>query len=84
MDSPKEVLMKNWNDKGCKSCRGLWEKGKLPRQISINTQRHATLYRCSECGSYWEEHERFSDIISPEDAKKYYPDMSDECKTYRN
>ncbi len=65
--------MKNWDDKGCKFCRHLWEEGKVPPQISINPQRHTTLYRCSECGAYWEEHERFSDVISKEDVKKYYP-----------
>lgn len=67
-------MVLEWNDKGCNFCREMWEIGRHRLiQITININRHAILYRCSECGSYWEEHERFANTISEKDLEKYYP-----------
>jgi len=69
--------MKEWNQKGCSVCRRAWETGtKLP-EVAVSMERHATLYRCPDCGSYWEEFERFADTITVADVRTYYPSVQD-------
>ena len=80
--------MKSWNEKGCKQCRLIWEQGKYPQPISVNNQRHTRLYQCLFCGNFWEEHERYADVISAEEVCEHYPNinvkhdgkMIDHCK----
>lgn len=75
MDSNEEVLMiGTWQSKGCAACRGLWERGDHPPELATNILLHARLHRCSSCGTYWEQLERYADTIDEEDARKSYPD----------
>lgn len=75
MDSIKEVVVTNWNEKGCLVCRRKWEAGDQPERLGISVARNAYLHRCEECGAYWEQYERYADVISYEDALRYYPDF---------
>jgi hypothetical protein len=75
MDTNKEFLMViKWQDKGCKSCRDLWKSGQRPQELAINYDLHSRLHKCKECGTYWEQHERYADIIDESEARKLYPD----------
>ena len=67
-------MMAGWQDKGCKLCRELWESGQRPPELAINYDLHSRLHKCNECGTYWEQHERYADIIDENEAKKLYPD----------
>ena len=64
--------MTEWKDKGCKVCREWWSIGSLPKSISQNSERRSVLYLCEDCGSYWEEFERYADIIDGKDISMYY------------
>lgn len=68
--------MSTWNDKGCEVCRRMWEKGQRLLELGVSVERHATLYRCEECGTYWEEMERFADVLSEEEVKRSYPQVT--------
>ena len=61
-----------WLKKGCDACRRMWERGTPPPELAVCIPRHASLHRCPECGTYWEQHERYADTISIEEAKLYY------------
>lgn len=63
-----------WEKKGCSSCRQLWETGKRPMELSVNYDLHSRLHQCSECGAYWEQFERYADIIEKYEAQKIYPE----------
>ena len=63
-----------WEEKGCNVCRKLWESGKRPPELAINYDLHSRLHKCSICGSYWEQLERYADIINESDARKIFPD----------
>lgn len=75
MDSAKEVVMTSWSNKGCSVCRRQWETGEQPTRLGISFARHAYLHQCDVCGSYWEQYERYADVISIEDARNFYPDL---------
>ena len=64
-----------WQSKGCTICRGLWEMGDHPPELSMSILLHAQLHRCSSCGTYWEQLERYADTISEEVARERYPQV---------
>lgn len=64
--------MSDWNDKGCEICRQIWLQGDQLPKLAECYERHSFLHQCTECGSYWEQFERFVDTISEEDARRIY------------
>jgi hypothetical protein len=63
-----------WEEKGCVVCRKLWESGSHPPEIAINYALHSRLHRCCECETYWEQLERYADVIQQDEAKTNYPE----------
>jgi hypothetical protein len=64
--------MRRWEGKGCDSCRQrLLSGGSLP-EVAVNVDQHSILRKCDACGTYWEEFERFADVVSREDAERIY------------
>jgi hypothetical protein len=63
-----------WQDKGCTVCRGQWESGARPPELAVSWELHSRLHRCGSCGTYWEQHERFADVIDEKEAMRLYPD----------
>jgi len=64
-----------WEEQGCEECRAAWLQGRLsPVLTDLGTSQYhrATLYRCTACGSFWEELERFAHQVSAEEAKKFF------------
>ena len=66
--------MTMWKEKGCPTCRGLWESGLRPPELAASDELHSRLHRCSSCGSLWEQHERYADTIDEQEARRLYPD----------
>jgi hypothetical protein len=64
--------MNSWKTKGCPVCRQLWESGRFPPEIGVNIENHSSLHRCIECGTYWEQYERYADVITEPDARSRY------------
>ena len=64
--------MNPWDSKGCPTCRQLWRVGKEPPKRATNDERHSFLHRCDECGTYWEQFERYVDVISEDEARANY------------
>ena len=62
-----------WKDKGCEICQKLWESGQRPPELAVNYDLHARLHRCSSCGAYWEQLERYADVISEKKARLTFP-----------
>lgn len=62
-----------WKEKGCEICRKLWESGQRPPELAVNYDLHARLHRCSACGVYWEQLERYADVISEKKARLTFP-----------
>jgi hypothetical protein len=67
--------MTAWKEKGCAVCRQQWMAGQRPEQLTINIELHTRLYRCSVCGSYWEENERYADVITEATVLSDYPGL---------
>jgi hypothetical protein len=65
--------MMEWKDKGCVVCRQQWMSGERPEQLAVHIAFHTRLYRCSHCGSYWEENERYADVITKAAVLSDYP-----------
>lgn len=63
-----------WDNKGCEHCRGVWRSGQRLPEIAVSLEEHTSLHRCPKCGTLWEMHERFVDVISDERAKETYPE----------
>lgn len=63
-----------WNKKGCPTCRGQWESGQRPVELAVSLTLHSRLHRCSACGTYWEQHERFADTVDEAEARRLYPE----------
>lgn len=76
MSREQRKQIQDWNSKGCKKCRGAWETGQRLHELEVSRSRHATLSRCRDCGTYWEEFERYADIISPEEVVIHYPKVN--------
>ena len=69
-----------WQTKGCVACRHLWESGGRPSQLATNLELHSRLYRCTTCLSYWEENERYADVVPESTVLADYPDVIRELK----
>ncbi|MFZ1983663.1 MAG: hypothetical protein WAU91_04570 [Desulfatitalea sp.] len=65
--------MTKWEDKGCVVCRKFWEKGQTPPMLAESIEYHSKLYKCSVCNTYWEEYERYADVVTKEVARDRYP-----------
>jgi hypothetical protein len=63
-----------WESKGCRECRRLWETGRHPPELAVSYSLHSRLHRCEVCGAYWEQLERYADIIDAPEARRLYPD----------
>ena len=64
-----------WERKGCPICRRMWEVRGQPPRLGVSLVRQTYLHQCEECGTYWEQHERYADTISSEEAKRFYPEF---------
>lgn len=64
--------MSDWKSKGCGICRQQWESGHHPPELAVNLALHSRLHRCAVCGTFWEQNERFADVIQESEAKKLY------------
>lgn len=64
----------DWKSKGCEVCRSLWESGRHPRELAVSYALHSRLHHCDVCGTYWEQLERYADVIDEGEARKLYPD----------
>ncbi len=67
--------MISWEEKGCKVCRTKWETGVQPTQLAANLERHAHLHHCDLCGAYWENNERYADLIAEAQVRIFYPEV---------
>jgi hypothetical protein len=66
-----------WDEQGCEICRKAWESGFTEKKLTLLGEfinKHARLYRCEMCHSIWEELERFSHVITQNEAKQQYPE----------
>lgn len=63
-----------WNSKGCAICRQQWETGRPPPELAVNYKLHGRLHRCPACGTYWEQSERYADVLTEDAAKQRYPE----------
>ena len=66
--------MDAWEAKGCYQCRAGWLQGKHPSKLGVNNDKHSFLHRCDDCGTYWEQFERYVDVISEQTARVEYGD----------
>lgn len=64
----------SWEQKGCAVCRRQWETGRPPPEIAVNCARHSRLHKCNVCSTYWEQLERYADILAESEAKMLYPE----------
>lgn len=64
--------MGTWDSKGCEVCRSQWMRGNHPPPIGVNQEKHSFLHRCENCGTYWEQFERYVDVIPEELAHTEY------------
>jgi len=64
--------MNEWEKKGCFDCCRLWEKGQTPPLLFESIELHTKLYKCSICGTFWEEYERYADVVTGNEAKDRY------------
>jgi len=66
------MSISSWDLKGCPACRDLWLTGRQPPKLAVNDERHSYLHRCDDCGTYWEQFERYADILSEDEARDIY------------
>ena len=64
--------MKTWDEQGCTVCREQWMSGERPHYLSMNVERNTKLYKCSVCGNYWEERERYAVQVTKVEAAENY------------
>ncbi|MBA3686058.1 MAG: hypothetical protein H0W72_12585 [Planctomycetes bacterium] len=64
----------DWSSKGCAKCRLAWMSGSRDGLVLVaeSIPRHARLFRCAQCRAYWEEHERYADVVSQAEAHAAY------------
>lgn len=62
----------------CDICKQFPLRASKFEEIEVNVLRHATLYRCLVCGTFFEliEEERSVRFTPVEELKKYYPKLS--------
>jgi hypothetical protein len=46
--------------------------------LGINLVRQTYLHQCDDCGTFWEQRERFADTVSAGDAMRLYPEFVEE------
>lgn len=68
------------NDPGCDVCRQLWASGGRPQELLVSVIMHTRLYCCEVCGSYWEENERYANVIPESTVRADYPGVIDKEK----
>lgn len=68
-----KIVDTSWNSKGCATCREQWEAGRPPPELAVNYELHGRLHRCRSCGAYWEQSERYADVLTEDAAKQRYP-----------
>ena len=49
--------------------------GERPELLVVNIVLHTRLYRCAACGCYWEENERYANVMSESTVHADYPDL---------
>ena len=57
---------------GCAVCRSAVLAGSPPEIIATSVKAHAHLRKCPNCGSWWEEGERESHVISETEARQTF------------
>lgn len=67
--------MRAWQSKGCAVCRRQWESAVQPPVVAVNVDLHARLHRCAACGAFWEQNERYADVVDEEYARANYPGL---------
>jgi hypothetical protein len=40
----------------------------------VSHELHSRLHRCGTCGTFWEQHERYADVIPEIEARRLYPE----------
>jgi hypothetical protein len=71
-----------WGEKGCNYCRNQIIQGQHLNEPKIMSLRHTVLSQCNECGAYWEEFERFSDLASADSIEEYKNMKQEEDNTF--
>ena len=66
--------MNIWNQAGCLMCRSQWLSGHFPPQIALNRLAHATLHRCKDCNTLWQQEERSAYPVSLSQAAATFPE----------
>ena len=64
-----------FDDQGCAVCREQWMTGSRPTFLALSIALHTRLFRCDECGSHWEELERYAVQVSPSEARLHFPEV---------
>ncbi len=62
-------------DTPCATCSDGWYKGEPPRLLGDNIDTGLRVYRCSVCGQYWIETDRFAKPVSERDALDAVPGL---------
>lgn len=76
MESPPQHCEKPKGE-GCSTCRqAIYGASYDWRSLPHNVKRHAYVYRCAECGTYWEVGERAAWPISDAEAANLLKDAS--------
>lgn len=68
----------HWTDKGCELCRqaALGDLHSALVHVADNAVQHSLLYKCSNCGTYWEMTERFIYPVTQEWVAERYPEVT--------
>lgn len=69
-----------WEGQGCSVSHKEWETGEQPICLDVGMVRNAYLHQCDVRGVYWEQHERYVDVVFDGGAEDFYPDFSKKGK----
>lgn len=60
-----------WEQQGCPSCRWAWESASRQSLLYLgcSIELHTHLHQCQSCGALWEELERYTHVISTDEAR---------------
>lgn len=61
----------------CSSCAYSWDVYAKGESLAVNLERHSYLYRCSECGTYYEvfpEERELPKALDPQEVAERFPD----------
>ncbi|MCL4207976.1 MAG: hypothetical protein KJ000_36275 [Pirellulaceae bacterium] len=64
--------MTPWEAKGCPICRNKWLSGQQLTRIATNDETHSFLHKCDACGTYWQQFERYANVISKDEAQAIF------------